>query len=98
MHQPLILSILAVLVGLYLLVTILWEGFETVVLPRTVKRSLRFSRVFYRTTWQWSSWAARRYCPGSRRELFLSYFGPLSLPLLLGIWAVGLILSFALVQ
>ncbi len=98
MHQPLILSILAAVLGLFLLLTILWEGFETIVLPRTVKRTLRFSRLFSRSTWRLSSWVARRFCPGGRRELFLSYFGPLSLPLLLGLWAVGLILSFALIQ
>jgi hypothetical protein len=98
MHRPLFLAILAAVLGLYLFLSILWEGFETIVLPRTVKRSLRFSRFYYRTSWKFTVWAAQRFCPGSRRELFLSYFGPLSLPLLLIIWAGGLILSFALIQ
>jgi hypothetical protein len=34
----------------------------------------------------------------NRREAFLSYFGPLSLILLLVVWAAGLIFGFALVQ
>jgi hypothetical protein len=33
---------------------------------------------------------------GRRRESFLSYFGPLSLLLLVGVWATGLILGFGL--
>ena len=98
MHQPLLLSLFAGFFGLFLFLGILWEGFETILLPRTVKRSLRFSRFFYRTTWRLTTWLARRYCPGSKRELFLSYFGPLSLPLLLIVWACGFILGFALIQ
>jgi hypothetical protein len=98
MHQPLLLCILVGIFGIYLFLSILWEGFETIVLPRTVNRSLRFSRLFYRTSWKVTVWAARRFCPGSRRELFLSYFGPLSLPVLLTVWACGLVLSFALLQ
>ncbi len=98
MHQPLILSIIAAVLGVFLLSGILWEGFETILLPRTVTRRLRFSRFFYRKTWKLTTRLAQRYCPGGKRELFLSYFGPLSLPLLLSVWAFGLIVGFALVQ
>ena len=98
MHHPVWLSVLALVVGLYLLITIIWEGFETIVLPRTVTRGLRITRLFYRTTWKIASWTARRVCADGKRELYLSYFGPLSLPLLLSFWALGLIVGFALLQ
>ncbi len=98
MHHPSWLTVSAVALGLYLLLVIVWEGFETIVLPRTVTRGLRTTRLFYRMTWSIASWTARRVCSEGRRELYLSYFGPLSLPLLLSFWAGGLILAFALLQ
>lgn len=98
MHHPFWLSVLAIVVGLYLLITIIWEGFVTIVLPRTVTRGLRVTRLFYRGSWGLASWTARRVRAEGRRELYLSYFGPLSLPLLLSIWALGLVVGFALLQ
>jgi hypothetical protein len=48
----------------------------------------------------WSPWRgiARRMRDRRRRESFLSYFGPLSLLLLVVIWAAGLIIGFALLD
>jgi hypothetical protein len=36
--------------------------------------------------------------PDKRRETYLSFFGPLSLLMLLSVWAVGMIVGFAMVQ
>ena len=83
--------------GLWLISAVVWEGFETIILPRTVTRALRMTRGFYRVLWPLSSKIARRLPKGSR-GLFLSYFGPLSLPLLLVLWAGMLVLGFALLQ
>ncbi len=90
--------LLAAVFGLYLLVTILWEGFETVVLPRTVTRYFRLTRGFYRITWPLTRWVSRRISDSGNREFWLSFFGPVSLPLLLFVWALGLIVGFALLQ
>ena len=90
-------SALAASFGLFLIGLIVWEGFETIILPRSVTRSLRITRGFYRLLWPFSANIARRL-PDGRRSLFLSYFGPLSLPLLLVLWAFGLIFGFALLQ
>ena len=90
-------TILAASFGLFLLGLIIWEGFETIILPRTVTRPLRATRGFYRLLWSLTVQIARRL-PSERRDLFLSYFGPLSLPLLLVLWAVGLITGYALLQ
>ena len=85
------------LLGLFLVLLIIWEGFETIILPRSVTRQLRLTRGFYLAIWPLSSTIAKRL-PEGRRQLFLSYFGPLSLPLLLVFWAVGLVIGFALLQ
>ncbi|HEX6552647.1 MAG TPA: potassium channel family protein [Ktedonobacteraceae bacterium] len=92
------MNILVIIVAVLFILTILQDGFETVILPRRVSRRFRLSHLFYMTMWAlWSS-VARKMRPGSRRDLYLSYFGPLSLLLLLVFWAAVLILSFALLQ
>ncbi|TMC62321.1 MAG: two pore domain potassium channel family protein [Chloroflexota bacterium] len=92
------MNILTIIVSVLFIFTILQDGFETVVLPRRVTRRFRLSRLFYMTTWVlWSS-VARKMRPGNRRDLYLSYFGPLSLLLLLVFWAAVLVLAFALLQ
>src|SRR5207245_5845443 len=44
----------------------------------------------------WRVVAALR--PRRRREEFLSFYGPLSLLLLLGLWATGIVLAFGMLQ
>jgi Ion channel len=86
------------ILGFALLVTILWDAFESVVLPRHVRRDFRFARFFYRTVWAiWSLTAGHIRSP-KRRETYLGYFGPLSLLLLIGCWALALVLAFAMLQ
>src|ERR1700736_4745113 len=91
-------SIPAIVVGVIIICVVLLDAFETVVLPRRVTRHFRLTAWFYRQTWiPWRN-AARRIKTASRQQNFLGYFGPLSLILLLGFWAAGLILGFALIQ
>jgi len=92
------MNILALIAGSILVLAILLDAFETIVLPRRVTRSFRFTALFYRITWR--PWAAlARFVPSPRRrESYLSYFGPLSLIVLLGLWAFALIVGFALLQ
>ena len=83
--------------GATLLAVVLWDAFETIILPRRVSGRIRLTRLFYRSTWRpWR--ATARLLTGRRREAFLSFFGPLSLILLLALWAVGIVLSFGLLQ
>lgn len=86
--------ILAGIFGALLIVTTLWEAFESVVLPRRVTRRFRFTRLFYR--WTWFPWRAlaRTISRPSRREGFLSTYGPLSLLFLFAVWAALLIVGF----
>src|SRR5262245_39619596 len=90
------MAILAAILGILLVAVVLWDGFETIVLPRRVTRKLRLTRLFYRFTWRvWRS-MGRAIVSGRRLETILSYFGPLSLILLLSLWASGLVTGFAL--
>ena len=91
--KPLIASL-----SILLVFAILLDAFETVVLPRRVTRRFRFARFFYRITWIPSAAWARRISSGRRRESFLGFFGPLSLIMLLSVWANGLIFGFGLLH
>ena len=91
-------SIVAALFGIAIIWVVLLDAFETVVLPRRVTRHFKLTAWFYRQTWIPWRGIARRIKTTSRQQNFLGYFGPLSLILLLGFWAAGLILGFALIQ
>src|SRR3982751_291545 len=90
------MHLLGFILGPLLIVTILWDTFETVILPRRVTRRLRLTNLFYSGIWiPWSA-LARRIRNPKRREMLLALFGPLSLLMLLAIWAFGVILGYAL--
>lgn len=91
-------SIVAVIAGIVIIWIVLLDAFETVVLPRRVLRNFRLTAYFYRRTWIPWRWIARHIKTPSRQQNFLGYFGPLSLILLLGFWAAGLIFGFSLIQ
>jgi len=91
-------TLLAILVGLVLVGTGLWDAFETVVLPRRVSSRVRIASVFYRLTWRPYAAFASRVHGETRREAYLSFYGPLSLIVLVGVWAVVLVLGFAVLQ
>jgi hypothetical protein len=89
----------ASIAGVFLIFLILMDAFETVVLPRRIKRHIfRISSRFYRRSWGFWTHVARHIKSPNRHEGFLAYFAPLSLFPLLGFWALGLILGFACVQ
>src|SRR5438034_2902428 len=90
-------SVIAAAGALWIAV-IMWDAFEAIVLPRRVTRRLRPARMFYRVTWRVWSAVVLRMRPGGRRETFLSFYGPLSLLVLLAAWAASLVTAFAMVQ
>src|SRR5215207_4783854 len=92
------MHLLAAVVGALLIVVVLWDTFETIVLPRRVARRLRLTRLFYVGTWAPVAGLARRVPPGKKRDRYLAFYGPLSLILLLLVWVVGLLLAFALLH
>ena len=90
------MRILAGVLGVSFIIIALWDAFETVVLPRRVTRRVRLTRLFYRYTWRLWSALAHSVSSGRRLENYLSFYGPLSLIFLLIIWAVILVVGFAI--
>ncbi len=86
------------ILGLALVAVILWDVFETIILPRRVTRRFRLARTFYRWTWRPWRFVTCFIRRKNRREAFLSFYGPLSLLALFGVWAVGLIIAFAILH
>jgi len=86
------------LLGVAMFMFVIWDAFEAIILPRRVTRKFRFTRFFYRTSWRlWTLMISVVHAP-KRRETLLGFYGPMSLLVLVGIWAVGLVLSFGLMQ
>jgi Ion channel len=87
-----------VLIAAALIVIILTDAFEVMILPRRVRHGYRLARQYYR--WAWILWrfVAANLPQGRWRQGFLSVFGPLSLFVLIAIWATGLITGFALLH
>ena len=91
-------SVFTGIAGAALVVAILWDAFETILVPRRIGRRIRLTRYFYVVTWRvWRALALGIRKP-SRREALLGFYGPLSLILLLVCWAAGLITAFSLLQ
>lgn len=81
-----------------LIVVVLIDAFEVVLLPRRVRHGFRLARLFYRFSWRIGRTAAKYIPAGHWRTGFLSAFGPLSLFVLVMVWATVLIVSFALLH
>jgi hypothetical protein len=89
---------LALFGGFALAIVILVDAFEAIILPRRVTRRIRVTRLFYRTTWSFWKAVAVKVPSRKTREALLGGYGPCSLLLLIAIWALGLVLSFGMMQ
>ncbi len=85
------------IVGIALILIVLWEAFETMVLPQRTASKFRLTRLFYQRAWYPWKLASRAIRSTGLRETFLSTFGPLSAILLLMCWAAVLIFGFTLI-
>jgi hypothetical protein len=92
------MKILAGILGLVLLLATLWDAFETIILPRRVTRPFRLVRVFFQVTWKLWAGSSRIFRSPKSRDMYMSYYGPLSVLMLFGTWAVLLIFSFAVLH
>jgi Ion channel len=88
----------AFLTGIAIFFIVIWDAFESVILPRRVTRKFRLTRAFYRITWQSSRFLVSLLPSRKTRETLLGFYGPISLLVLIGVWAVGLVLGFGLMQ
>jgi ion channel len=88
--------ILHAVAGFLIVAVVLWEAFETIILPRRVARRFRFTVLVYRMTWfPWRA-IAHLVRKTKSRETFLSIYGPLSLLFLFAVWAAVIICGFGL--
>jgi hypothetical protein len=84
-------------IGLLICCGVLWDGFATVVLPRTVAPMRRLSGKF--TRWSWWLWsrAGRRISQPELRLNFFAVYGPMSVMILLVLWGWLIVLGFTLI-
>jgi hypothetical protein len=85
-------------VGLALVAIVLADAFQTVIVARQGQKIPAITRVFYRLSWSLFTTVAARIAPRRYRERYLGIYGPLSLLMLLGFWALGFIIGFAILQ
>jgi hypothetical protein len=92
------IALLAGVLGFLLLAIVLWDAYETILLPRRLPGDIRLSRLVLRTLWK--TWRAlgRRIRVHGKRELFLSFYAQLGLIVLFSVWAAGLILAFGVLH
>src|SRR5256886_4687735 len=82
-------------VGIALLAIVLWDAFETIILPRRISGRFRLAKLFYRATWPpWR--AVAPLLPRRPGDAFLGFYGPPSLLLLPALLATGILLAFGL--
>ncbi len=62
------MTVMTAVLGLALILGVLYEAFETMLLPRRVARSFRLTRLFYLHSWRlWTAMAAAdRHGPSAR--------------------------------
>jgi len=84
--------------GVALFLIVVWDAFEAIILPRRVTRKFRLTRVFFRSTWRTWRFFVNLLPVRKTREALLGFYGPMSLILLIGVWAIGLVLGFGLMQ
>ena len=88
---------LAALGGVVLIALMLAEFFVTFVLPRRVRRDPRIARGL--TLLLWRPWrAVARRLSATSADTLLGFFGPLALLFQLIVWALGLLIGYALLE
>jgi hypothetical protein len=88
---------LSVTIGFLLWAIVMWDGFSTIVLPRTVAPMKRISGRFYKLSWHLWALIGRRFRSKEWLLSFLAVYGPLSVMILLVLWASLAIVAFALI-
>ncbi|HEV2325607.1 MAG TPA: potassium channel family protein [Terracidiphilus sp.] len=91
------MHVLACVAGIACLWIVLLDAFQTIILPRRATGRFRLTRLFYIATWRPWAFFGRRIRHIRKRETTLSYYGPLSLILLLAVWAGAMVIGFGLI-
>lgn len=86
----------AFIAGLFFCLGVALDAFQTIVLPRRPTGRFQITRVFFLATWAPWVTMAERASNRKVREQIYSVYGPLSLLLLLLLWALLLIFGFGM--
>ncbi|RZU42543.1 potassium channel family protein [Edaphobacter modestus] len=90
------MHVLALIAGSLCCAAVFLDAFQTIILPRRAIGRFRITRMFLIATWQpWKAFGERTSSAKTREQIY-SIYGPLSLILLLLLWAMLLILGFGL--
>jgi hypothetical protein len=80
--------------GLIFLCVVLLDAFQTIILPRRPAGRLRITRLFFLATWIPWRGTCSLLKSSKMREQAYSIYGPLSLLMLIAVWALFLIVAF----
>ena len=90
------MELLAAILGLTMVAWVLWDVFQSIVMPRPARSRYRIARNVTRSTWRLARWRALRLPPGQSREGLLGTFAPMVVLLILVTWIAFLLLGFGL--
>jgi hypothetical protein len=90
------LHVAAFIAGLFFCLGVALDAFQTIILPRRPAGRFQITRIFFIATWTPWVMMAERASNKKVREQIYSVYGPLSLLLLLLLWALLLISGFAM--
>ena len=90
------MHVAAFIAGLFCCLGVALDAFQTIILPRRPTGRLQITRIFFIATWAPWVLMAERARNTKVREQIYSVYGPLSLLLLLLLWALLLICGFAM--
>lgn len=90
------MHVIAFIAGLFCCLGVALDAFQTIILPRRPTGRFQITRMFFVVTW--APWVMLAERAGNRkvRDQIYSVYGPLSLLLLLLLWALLLISGFAM--
>jgi hypothetical protein len=88
--------IVAFIAGVFCCLGVALDAFQTIILPRRPTGRFRLTRLFFVATWPPWVWMAGHARDKKVREQVFSVYGPLSLLMLLLMWALLLICGFGL--
>ncbi len=92
-----LMHIVAVIFGCVFLAGVLLDAFQTIILPRRPVGRFRITGLFFGATWRPWTWVTGHWPVKRSREQMYSFYGPLSLLLLFGMWAGMLAAAYALI-
>src|SRR3954469_16418467 len=97
MDARLVTDLIMIAAGATVIAWVLWDVFQTVVVPRPTPTRVRLARYLTRGMWRIWRWRATRSRSSGDREKLLGSFAPLLVLLLLLAWMTFLILGYGLV-